>query len=368
MHGCHIDIKAYEPRARYRFIPNVAGGVKRRRDGDLGSPFGGLPLTSSDRRTIIFQYYDRGRSIKEIADSIPSPRLNESIDVKTVRRVLKYFDIHGHVERLVRIKQPLMSDEHAAIMLEIAEENPWLYLDEISAEMLTRTGISYSPKRIHKDLVVRGHSLKVMQYAATQRDEEKRQLYWFALFDLGVRPEHLLFCDETSKKHAALRRKRGWGGRGARVTRKCLLHHEKNLSVLALYGISGFLDFDITEGGFTSDSFMAAFEYVILPRLSAFPNPGSVLVLDNCQIHHTHETAMRAMVERVGAKLLFLAPYSPIDNPIEMAFNVFKAYWTRHAEYLQHLPVREAVEMCLFNCYEDKEAAAVATYRACGYY
>ena len=48
-----------------------------------------------------------------------------------------------------------------------------------------------------QSLVVRGHSLKVMQYVATQRDEEKRQLYWFALFDLGVRPEHLLFCDDT---------------------------------------------------------------------------------------------------------------------------------------------------------------------------
>ena len=54
------------------------------------------------------------------------------------------------MERTVRIKKPLISDEHAAIMLEIPEENPWLYLDGISAEMLTRTGISYSPKRVHK--------------------------------------------------------------------------------------------------------------------------------------------------------------------------------------------------------------------------
>ena len=102
---------------------------------------------------------------------------------------------------------------------------------------------------------------------------------------------------------------------------------------------------------------MAASEYAFLPRLSAFPNPGSVLVLDNRQIHHTHETAMRAIVETAGAKFLFLAPYSPIDSPIEMVFNVLKAFWTRHAEHLQHLPVREAAKMCLFSCYEDKEAA-----------
>ena len=42
------------------------------------------------------------------------------------------------------------------------------------------------------------------------------------------------------------------------------------------------------------------------------------------RIHHTHLAELRRMVEEeAGAKLVFLAPYSPIDNPIEMGFNVF---------------------------------------------
>ncbi len=56
---------------------------------------------------------------------------------------------------------------------------------------VVRSEISFSPQKINKESLIRGYSLKVMQYAAAQRDEEKRQLYWFLVFDLRIRPEHL---------------------------------------------------------------------------------------------------------------------------------------------------------------------------------
>jgi transposase len=115
-------------------------------------------LSAADRRTIVFQYYDCGKSFKEIADLIPSPRLRASIHVDTVRRVVKYFQEHG---RVVVPRETLMPDEHAVVMIEIIEENPWLYLDELSAELLFRIGVSYKSKKIYNDLVVRGFSLKV---------------------------------------------------------------------------------------------------------------------------------------------------------------------------------------------------------------
>ena len=41
------------------------------------------------------------------------------------------------------------------------------------------------------------------------------------------------------------------------------------------------------------------------------------LAKDNCAIHKTYEDELRYLVEVVaGAKLVFLAPYAPIDNPI----------------------------------------------------
>ena len=43
-------------------------------------------------------------------------------------------------------------------------------------------------------------------------------------------------------------------------------------------------------------------------------NPHSVVVLDNCAIHHTAE--VMSMLEEIGVLVYFLPPYSPDFNPI----------------------------------------------------
>lgn len=80
-----------------------------------------------------------------------------------------------------------------------------------------------------------------------------------------------------------------------------------------------------------------------------YPGPRSVLVLDNCNIHHAEE--IRELVEDQagefllckfppnniiltvlllpGCKLIFLPPYSPDLNPIEQAFSAIKSYLRR---------------------------------------
>ena len=61
----------------------------------------------------------------------------------------------------------------------------------------------------------------------------------------------------------------------------------------------------------------------------------SIFILDNCPAHKKHEAELRALVEgKCDAKLIFLAPYSPIDNPIEVVYNCFKACWRRHGMWL----------------------------------
>jgi transposase len=53
---------------------------------------------------------------------------------------------------------------------------------------------------------------------------------------------------------------------------------------------------------------------VLLPQL----RPGDVVVLDNLSSHKRAST--RASIESAGVTLLFLPPYSPDLNPIEMIF------------------------------------------------
>ena len=74
------------------------------------------------------------------------------------------------------------------------------------------------------------------------------------------------------------------------------------------------------------------------------------------------------MVTSVGAKLVFLAPYSPIDNPIEQSFSVLKKYFERHADLLRQFPTPDAINLALGACYANPLSSASASYQNCGYF
>jgi transposase len=52
--------------------------------------------------------------------------------------------------------------------------------------------------------------------------------------------------------------------------------------------------------------------------------PGDVVVLDNLAVHKQPE--VQVAIERVGAQLRFLPPYSPDLNPVELAFAKLKGF------------------------------------------
>ena len=69
------------------------------------------------------------------------------------------------------------------------------------------------------------------------------------------------------------------------------------------------------------------FETYVETQLAPTLKPGDVVILDNLS-SHTSEKAAAILKER-GAWFLFLPPYSPDLNPIEMAFAKLKAHLRR---------------------------------------
>ena len=65
----------------------------------------------------------------------------------------------------------------------------------------------------------------------------------------------------------------------------------------------------VLDGPMTSAWFLAYIEQVLVPTLRS----GDVVILDNLPAHKG--AAVRHAVEAVGARLLFLPPYSPDFNP-----------------------------------------------------
>ena len=64
----------------------------------------------------------------------------------------------------------------------------------------------------------------------------------------------------------------------------------------------------------------------IVPTLS----PGDVVIMDNLSSHKN--PAIRNAIRAVGARLLFLPPYSPDLNPIEQVFAKLKHLMRKAAE------------------------------------
>jgi transposase len=74
----------------------------------------------------------------------------------------------------------------------------------------------------------------------------------------------------------------------------------------------------------------------LLQHCGRWPEPKSVLVMDNASFHHSER--VKQMCSDAGVKLLFLPPYSPDLNPIEEFFAELKAYIKRSWEYYETWP------------------------------
>jgi transposase len=75
----------------------------------------------------------------------------------------------------------------------------------------------------------------------------------------------------------------------------------------------------VFDGAINGARFLAYVEQALVPTL----RPGDVVVLDNLSAHKVK--GVRAAIQAAGAALLYLPPYSPDLNPIELAFAKLKA-------------------------------------------
>ena len=109
---------------------------------------------------------------------------------------------------------------------------------------------------------------------------------------------------------------RGTGGR--RIHEATPGGHWKIMTILGAMNLSGMVATMTIEEPTDTDIFLAYVEHLLYPVLKS----GDVVVMDNLSAHKT--PAVREWIERAGAELLYLPPYSPDLNPIEKAWAKLK--------------------------------------------
>jgi transposase len=134
----------------------------------------------------------------------------------------------------------------------------------------------------------------------------------------------LVFIDETGT-NTKMVRVRGRCRRGQRLIGKAPWGHWKTTTFVAGLRCNEISAPCVLDGPMNGHAFLTYVEKVLLPVLK----PGDIVVMDNLPAHKVE--GIRELIEAIGAKLVYLPPYSPDLNPIEMAFAKLKALLRRAA-------------------------------------
>jgi transposase len=156
-------------------------------------------------------------------------------------------------------------------------------------------------------------------------DVAARRRDWLEEVMPGLDPGRLVFLDETAAK-TNLSRTHGYAERGRRLEGRAPCRRWQATTFLGAMRRGGFIAPLVVDGAMTGELFLAYVRQVLIPELA----PGDVVVMDNLSCHT--RKGVREALEAAGCRALYLPPYSPDLNPIELAFSKLKRLLRKAAE------------------------------------
>jgi transposase len=138
-----------------------------------------------------------------------------------------------------------------------------------------------------------------------------------------IEPERLVFVDETGVT-TAMTPTHAWAPRGERAVASAPGSWE-SVTVIAALGLDGVHAPLALPGSVDTAAFQSYVDQVLVPEL----HQGDVVVFDNLKPHLA--PGVSAAIERAGARVLPLPPYSPDYTPMEEMYSKVKALLRRIA-------------------------------------
>ena len=170
-------------------------------------------------------------------------------------------------------------------------------------------------------------------FAKEQQREDVQQLRreWLE-YITHIDANRLVFLDETGI-NIAMTRLYGRAPKGERIIEYVPDVRYKRLSVVSTLRVTGDTVPFVYSGTMNGNLFMQYIALCVVPTLK----PYDILVMD-CLSSHKMKI-ISEMVEAVGANVVYLPPYSPDFNPVELLWAEIKAD-------LRKLKARSVVDLC----------------------
>jgi len=211
-------------------------------------------------------------------------------------------------------------------------EKPNLYQDEMVVFLWDEFEMMVTTHSIGRALASIGWSKKTARRVAQEQNADLRDFYLHTLS--AFRSYHLVYIDESGLDKRAGFRRTGWSPSGVTPVQVAKFHRGRRYQILPAYWQEGILHYTVFQG--STDALMFEdFVAQLLPHCGRWPEPKSVLIMDNASFHRS-ETIDR-LCHEARVKLLYLPPYSPDLNPIEEFFAELKAFVKRHWQSHQDL-------------------------------
>ena len=217
-------------------------------------------------------------------------------------------------------------EAHRALILGVLAETPDITIEELR-RLLAGRGLDFGYGTIQRFLIRHQMTRKKKTGHASEQDRpdvlERRQAWRES--QTALDPACLVFIDETWAK-TNMARTHGRALKGRRLRMGQPHSHWKTSTFVAGLTLGGMIAPFVLDGPINRLAFETYVERVLVPEL----HPGNIVIMDNLSSHKG--AGVRERIEAVGAELLFLPPYSPDLNPIEMAFSKLKAHLRKAAK------------------------------------
>lgn len=203
-------------------------------------------------------------------------------------------------------------------------EKPDKYLDEMVIFLWDEFRILVAASTVSRALKLMNWSKKQSRHVAKGRNADLRDFY---LHNVSVYSSyHLVYVDESGCDKRVGSRRTGWSPHGVTPVKIARYGRESQYQILPAYTQDGILLSRVFQGS-TDSAVFEDFVEQLLHHCGKWPEPRSVLVLDNASFHRSKR--VEQMCIDAGVKLVFLPPYSPDLNPIEEFFAELKAFIKR---------------------------------------
>ena len=236
------------------------------------------------RWRIVYQQIGMNLTYSKIASNL-------NVSTATAQRVYTEFEHTGHVDPVLANRRDTRTlDEHQELyVIGLMLHEPSLYLGELCQQIKDTFGLEPSPSTVCWLFKRYGMTRKKIRQVAKQRCHSLRGAFMAQSFLFSR--NMFVWVDETGANNRDHIRKYGYAFRG--MTPTCTRHLVRGKWINAIVGLSssGVVASEIVSTSVNGDAFFDFLHGNLLPMMQPFDGRSShsILVMDNCSIHHISE-------------------------------------------------------------------------------